>query len=276
MWQGFTIALREGIESFLIVALILAYLRRTGREKLARAAFLGIVTSLFVCAAAGFGLTRAANQPLWEGILAGVAVILVSSFLIYMLRTAKTLKADMEKRIESLAGRAGPGEAGSAWGVFFFTVFMITREGMEATMLLITAVFQAKAAPVAGGVLLGLLAAAAVAITWKQLGRAVNIGILLKVSAAFLAIFLVQLCLYTVHELSEAGVLPAAQAIHDATEILGPDGAIGHVLTWLLAAIPLAWLAFAWARGHARASANPAQRSELPASARVAEDSLQK
>src|SRR5260370_42285571 len=30
MWQGFTIALREGIEMFLIVALILAYLRRTG------------------------------------------------------------------------------------------------------------------------------------------------------------------------------------------------------------------------------------------------------
>ena len=31
MWQGFTIALREGIESFLIVALTLSYLKRTGR-----------------------------------------------------------------------------------------------------------------------------------------------------------------------------------------------------------------------------------------------------
>jgi len=31
MWQGFTIALREGIEAFLIVALTLAYLKRTGR-----------------------------------------------------------------------------------------------------------------------------------------------------------------------------------------------------------------------------------------------------
>ena len=36
MWQGFTIALREGIESFLIVALTLSYLTRTGRPRLSR------------------------------------------------------------------------------------------------------------------------------------------------------------------------------------------------------------------------------------------------
>ncbi len=33
MWQGFTIALREGIEAFLIVALTLSYLARTGRHR---------------------------------------------------------------------------------------------------------------------------------------------------------------------------------------------------------------------------------------------------
>ena len=33
MWQGFTIALREGIEAFLIVALTLSYLQRTGRAE---------------------------------------------------------------------------------------------------------------------------------------------------------------------------------------------------------------------------------------------------
>jgi high-affinity iron transporter len=47
MWQGFTIALREGIEAFLIVALTLSYLRRTGRPALARAVYAGIGVSLF-------------------------------------------------------------------------------------------------------------------------------------------------------------------------------------------------------------------------------------
>ena len=42
MWQGFTIALREGIEAFLIIALTLSYLKRTGRERLARAVYAAI------------------------------------------------------------------------------------------------------------------------------------------------------------------------------------------------------------------------------------------
>src|SRR5262245_56250224 len=100
MWQGFTIALREGIESFLIVALTLAYLKKTGRDRLARAVAAGIVTSLLVCAVAAYFLGQAANHSLWEGILAGVAAVLVGSFLVYMLRTSRTLKANMERGID--------------------------------------------------------------------------------------------------------------------------------------------------------------------------------
>ena len=66
MWQGFTIALREGLESFLIIALLLAYLARVGAKHLQKAVVLGLGTSLLVCGLAGFGLSHAANQPLWE------------------------------------------------------------------------------------------------------------------------------------------------------------------------------------------------------------------
>lgn len=241
MWQGFTIALREGLESFLIIALTLAYLRKTGRERLARAVVLGAAVSIAVSVGAGFLLGRAANQPLWEGILAGTAVVLVSSLLVFMLKTAGTMKTDMERRIDRAAAGFG--------GVFLFTVLMITREGMETALLVTTALFQMRSASVVTGLVLGLLGAALVGFTWTRLGRSVNIGILLRVSAAFLTVFLLQLALYTVHELSEANVLPNARAIHDATEILGPDGRIGQALTYLLALVPTAWLLVAWLRG---------------------------
>jgi high-affinity iron transporter len=68
----------------------------------------------------------------------------------------------------------------------------------------------------------------------------------LNVSSIFLAIFLVQLVLYGIHELAEARLFPASQAIHDATEILGPDGKIGHLLAYSLAGIPTIWLAGLW------------------------------
>jgi len=74
------------------------------------------------------------------------------------------------------------------------------------------------------------------------------------VSAAFLLIFLVQLVLYGVHELAEARILPASQVVHDATEILGPDGIIGHILAYSLAVIPTIWLTTLWLRRRARAA----------------------
>ena len=246
MWQGFTIALREGIEAFLIVALTLAYLKRTGRAALARAVYLAIAVSVVTCAGAGILFSRAANHSLWEGILALAAAALVGSFLLYMKRISAHLKTDIEHRLESEVSAASQQRA--FWGVFGFTVLMITREGMETALLVVTALFQLKSSAVAAGLTLGLVAAVGIALLWTRLGRGVDVRALLNISAVFLAIFLVQLLLYGVHELAEAGVFPSSQAIHDATEILGPDGKIGHLLAYALAVVPTVWLLMSWRR----------------------------
>ena len=244
MWQGFTIALREGIESFLIVALTLSYLKRTGREHLARAVYAGIAVSVVACVAAGLLISRAEEKPLWEGILALAAAALVGSLLVYMKRVSARLRSDIESRIEVRARAFSPKRA--LWGIFAFTLLMITLEGMETALLVSTALFQMHSAPVVTGLVLGVAAAGAIAFAWTRLGRDVPLRGLLNVSAIFLAIFLVQLVLYGVHELSEAGVLPASQAVHDATEVLGPDGRVGQALAYLLAIVPTVWLAASW------------------------------
>ena len=246
MWQGFTIALREGIEMFLIVALILSYLRRTGREALTRAVYSATAVSILSCAGAFLLFRRASNQSLWEGILALVAAVLVASLLVYMKRVSTHLKKDIETRVES---RAAASSASAAfWGVFAFTILMITREGMETALLVSTALFQLRSAAVSLGLALGLFAAVAIGFAWTRLGRDVDLKALLNILALFLAIFVVQLSLYGVHELSEAGVFPASRTIHDATEILGPDGRIGHLLAYSLAVVPTVWLVLLWLR----------------------------
>jgi len=246
MWQGFTIALREGIEMFLIVALILSYLKRTGRAALARAVYTGTVVSLLSCFGAFLVFRRASNQSLWEGILALVAAALVASLLVYMKRVASHLKKDIEERIEVQVNRATTSAA--FWGVFGFTLLMITREGMETALLISTALFQMRSAAVSMGLALGLVAAIAIGFAWTRLGRGVDLKGLLNILAVFLAIFVVQLLLYGIHELAEARVFPASQAIHDATEILGPDGKIGHLLAYSLAVVPTVWLLMLWWR----------------------------
>ena len=244
MWQGFTIALREGIEMFLILALILSYLKRTGRSSLARAVYAGCAVSVVTCFAAFLLFRRASNQSLWEGILAICAAVLVASLLLYMKRVASHLKADIEAHVETSAHVESASRA--FWGVFGFTLLMITREGMETALMISTALFQMRSAPVSLGLMLGLVGAVAIGFAWTRLGRGVDIKALLNILAVFLSIFVIQLLLYGVHELAEARVFPSSQVIHDATEILGPDGKIGHLLAYSLAVVPTAWLLVSW------------------------------
>ena len=68
MAQAFVITLREGLEAFLIVAISLAYLRKTGRAQLTAAVHWGIGVAIAISAAAGYLLFNAANQEFLRGI----------------------------------------------------------------------------------------------------------------------------------------------------------------------------------------------------------------
>ena len=240
MLQGFVITLREGLEAFLIVAISLAYLRRTGRASLVRAVHWGIAASIVVSAVAGVLFQRAANQALWEGVLAIVAAVLVASLIVHMWRAAGTIKRDIETRLEASAAKA---PATAFFGVFLFTVLMITREGMETVLFMNAVMFQVQSPLVLAGAVGGLLVAAVVAWLWSKYGRRINLARFFQVTAIFLSIFVLQLLVYGFHELTEANVLPYSEALHEATEPYGPDGQYGRMLTYLLVLLPVGWLA---------------------------------
>jgi high-affinity iron transporter len=246
MLQSFVITLREGLEAFLIVAISLAYLRKTGRGDLARAVHWGIAASVLISAGAGVLLQKAANQSLWEGILAIAAAAMVATLTIHMWRVAKRMKGEIESRLRTSAESAGPA---AFLSVFAFTLFMITREGMETALLMSTLLFQVKSAEIIAGAAAGTLGAASVAWLWSRFGHRVNLARFFQVTAVFLLVFVIQLLIYGFHELTEAGVLPDSERLHWATEPYGPDGRYGQYLTYLLVLLPLGWLGISSLRG---------------------------
>jgi len=251
--SAFVITLREGLEAFLIVAIILAYLRKTGRDRLVGAVHWGIVLSIVVSIGAGLLLARAANQALWEGVLAIVAAVLVSWMIVHMWRAARYMKRDIEGRVELASTRDG---TAAYFGIFGFTVLMITREGMETAMLMNALIFQMqiRSSALIGGAAAGIVVAASVAWLWSRHGHRVNLARFFQVTAVFLLIFVVQLLIYGFHELTEANIFPYSDALHWATEPYGPDGQYGRYFTYLLVAIPLSWLLLASLMERRRAS----------------------
>jgi high-affinity iron transporter len=242
MFPAFVITLREGLEAFLIVAISLAYLRKTGRQALVPAVHWGIGISVLLSIGAAYLFQRASNQALWEGILALVAAVLVASLIVHMWRHAKTIKREIETRLEQSSLKTG---MKAFAGVFLFTLLMITREGMETALLMGTLFFQQTAASIITGAALGTVCAAIVAWLWSRYGHRVNLGLFFQVTAVFLAVFVVQLLIYGFHELTEANIFPYSEPLHWATEPYGPDGRYGQWLTYLLVLLPMGWLLFA-------------------------------
>ena len=237
MLQALVITLREGFEAFLIVAISLSYLRKSGRAPLAAAVHWGIGVAVAASALGGYLLFNSLNQEWLDGPLALVAAASVTWMIVHMWRTGRRMKGDIEGHLKSSTAR--PGAAAFA-GVFLFTLLMISREGME-TALLLMQLHQTPNLVLGAGI--GSLAAAGVAWLWSRYGHRVNLALFFQATAIFLFVFVVQLVIKSVHEMSEQQYLPYSEFIHSSTESWGPESAFGHVLTYLLVILPLAWIA---------------------------------
>jgi high-affinity iron transporter len=240
MFQAFVITLREGLEAFLIVAISLAYLKKTGRSSLIPAVHWGIAGSIALSIIAGLLFAQANNQALWEGILALVAAVLVASLTVHMWRAGKRMKKEIETRLEASFARTG---RGAFLGVLGFTLLMITREGMETALLMNALIFQVKSAQIIAGAVAGTLVSATIAWMWSRYGYRVNLARFFQATAVFLFVFVLQLLIYGFHELTEANILRLDHWWHDVTEPYGPDGIYGQYLSYLLVLLPVAWLA---------------------------------
>ncbi len=241
------VTLREGIEAFLIVAITLACLRKTGRIALAPAVYWGTGVAVALSVVAGLVFAEAENKPLWEGLLAAAAAAMVLTMVVYMMRAARRMRSDIAAKIDAAATQPAAG----AWlGVFAFVLVMIVREGMETALILTTLLFEQGSRNLLAGAALGVAAAAALAWAWSRYGHRVDLRRFFQVTSIFLALFTVQLVVYAFHEFTEAGVVPGIDNAHwhVVTEPYGPEGAFGQWLTYLMVLVPAGWLAWAWRR----------------------------
>ena len=262
MLNSFIIVLREGFESFLLVAVILAYLSKSGQRWLKTPVYVAIavalaasgglayllatgiddatIESIFGTVIGGYVSQFFANEALREAILGAIAVVMVGTLVIHMWRSGPKIQQRMREKLSAVSSKSS--RVAAIAGVFLFTFLMITREGMETALLLM----QVKDANVINGALLGLGAAILFAIGWAKFGHLINVKRFFQVTSIFLLLFMVQVAIYSFHEFTEAGLLPNSEALHVATEKFSPDGLYGKWFSPIMVGICALWLVGAW------------------------------
>lgn len=220
-FAALAIALREGFELSLLIAALLAFVRKSGHADATRwvhvgwaaAVPAGIVTWFLVGAA-----LAGARRELTEGVLTLVAaamLLFVSHFVLGKLESRRWLKF-LERRTIAAADYAGEapggrslagGRAGHHWPLALMAFVAAYREAIEIVLFFRALVVGAPGhgGSVALGALAGVIALFALVGIMSQLGRRLNPRPVMLASSLLLTALAISLVGQGIHALQEGG-----------------------------------------------------------------------
>src|SRR6516225_2280652 len=214
MFQALVVTLREGVEAALIVGITLVYLVKIGRPDLRRIVYAALVAALIGSVAGAIALSYLPiNEDKVEGWVMLLAAVMVTGMILFMMRTARKLKGEIESKVGSLAG------AGSKWGLFGFIFLMVFREGMETVIILSGVTLNSSELMSFLGTLMGVALAVIFGVMFVKGSVRIDLRKFFRVTTVILFFVAAQLVVSGLHELSESGVLPSSKR---EMALLGP------------------------------------------------------
>jgi high-affinity iron transporter len=214
MLQAFIITLREGVEAALIVGITLAYLTKIGRNDLRKSVYAALATAFAGSIGIAVLLSRLNwNQDIFEGWVMLVAAVFVVTMIVFMMKTGRKLKGQIE-------GKIGLFARGDAWiGLFLFVFLMVLREGVETVLILSAVSLNSSELLSFIGTVAGVVVAILFGVMFVKGSVKVNLQKFFKVTTVILFFVAAQLLIGGLHELSENGVLPSSR---QEMAIIGP------------------------------------------------------
>ena len=252
MLETLVITFREGLEAFLVVAITMAYLAKTGRQNLMAPAWAGVFAAVLISATTGWHIKDMAQDPIMEGYLAIGAGVLVASLTVMIMMSAKNVGKNITDNLERKAIKGG---FAAAFGIFVFVTLMIAREGMEMALMLGAMTSYKSLFATVMGAAFGFALVALIALLWMSQSKNINLKLFMQVTGLFLVLFAVHLFVLGVHELSEGSAIPfigadANFAVHTATEIFDPNfpNVYAQIINLSMLVVPCGWLLLSFIR----------------------------
>jgi high-affinity iron transporter len=200
------LTLREGLEAALIVAIVLAYLKRLERTKDFRTVWLGTGAAIALSIIAGIvvfnvlGELEGAAEQITEGVIAFSAAGVLTWMIFWMARQARHIKGELHAKVDA-AVAAGAGTALA--GIAFIAVL---REGLETALFLLSTSVggESNMGRLVGG-LIGLAVAAGIGYLVYNGSRKVNLRVFFRYTGVLILLFAAGLAAKGLHEFQEVG-----------------------------------------------------------------------
>jgi len=195
---------RETLEAALVIAIVLSYLKRSGRCDYNISVYWGIAAGILLSIMGGWlfqlalGGFSGKNEQIFEGITMLIGAALLTTMILWMMKQSSFTEA-IKQKVEISQGKQ--------WGIFFLIVISILREGIESVIFLSAANFVSKDQNLLGAIL-GLLVAVLVSYLFVIGSLRISLKKFFLVTNILLILFAAGLIAHGIHELQEAGLIP--------------------------------------------------------------------
>lgn len=237
MFVPFLIMLREGLEAALIVSLIASYLKRTQRVKWFPAMWAGVVIAVALCLAVGVFINETTGefpqkqQELFEGLVALVAVCILTWMVFWMRKVSRNVKAQLEDAVDNALQRGGS----NGWALVLMVFLAVAREGLESVFFLLAAFQQDVGIAPPIGAVLGLATAVVLGMLLYWGGVRLNLAKFFKWSSLLILFVAAGLAAGAIRAFHEAGLWNHFQAVaFDLCNTLSTHTLFGTLLEGIL------------------------------------------
>ena len=220
MLATFLIMLREGFEAALVIAILYAYLQRTGRRDLLGPMWVGVGAAFAI--AAGFGVSLEVGLGSLEGdtearAFAAVmifAVIVLTWMIFWMRAHAMKIRGELQDNMEQAMHAVGNVKVAVVPAAFL----AVLREGFEAAVFLLALSTSSAGFALTAGAVLGLGLSAV--LGWMVVigGKKLPMRQFFQVTGVVLILFAAGLLSRSLGYLQDIGDLPLTyDAVYDLT-----------------------------------------------------------
>jgi len=190
---SFIMGFREGLEAFLLIAITLKYITSINQEHLKNKVIQGGVVGLIISIILGLLLSLFSEYlggvssltKLWESVASLVALLLVSFFIVWMIRHGSHMSQYIENQV---------GQNISSNALFWISLIIIAREGTEIAIFSFAGKYPFEV------VSMGIVSALILSILIFYSLVKINLSLLFKITLVYLILQAGFLLGYSIHE----------------------------------------------------------------------------
>ncbi|AEM79986.1 LOW QUALITY PROTEIN: hypothetical protein Thewi_2662 [Thermoanaerobacter wiegelii Rt8.B1] len=227
MLAGILITIREGLEAFLVIGILLGYLTKINQKKYFKHVWLGAIGAIVLSVVISFIFQalkisfEGESAELFEIVVAAIAIIILSYMVVWMQKQSKNIRGVLQAKVDEALSN------NQVWGITILAFVTVIREGIE-TALFLTAL---KGESLLLGSFMGLFIAAIISILLYKTTIKLNLRKFFMITSWLLIFIAAGLTSHAIHALGELGIIsPIIEKVWSLEWLIPDESLLGKLL----------------------------------------------